>query len=118
MLNLHGAMVAEDTPDAESEILRRVRATVGYEIPIAVTLDFHANIGQEMIALATIVTTYDTYPHTDAAERAMEAVGLLQRTVTGEIDPVMALSETADAAGAAGDANRLRPVSGSVCPRT
>jgi len=91
VLNLHGAMVAEDTPDAESEILRRVRAAVGYEIPIAVTLDFHANIGQEMIALATIVTTYDTYPHTDAAERAMEAVGLLQRTVTGEIDPVMAL---------------------------
>ena len=63
----------------------RVRAVAGNEIPIAVTLDFHANIGEEMVDLATIVTTYDTYPHTDAAERAMEAVELLRRTVLGEI---------------------------------
>jgi microcystin degradation protein MlrC len=91
VLNLHGAMVAEDFPDAETEIVRRVRAVAGYEIPIAVTLDFHANIGAEMVELATVVTTYDTYPHTDAAERAREAVELLWRTARGEISPVMAL---------------------------
>lgn len=91
VLNLHGAMIAEGFPDAEAEIVRRVREVAGDEIPIAVTLDFHANIGAEMIELATIVTTYDTYPHTDAAERAGEAVDLLRRTVAGEIDPVMAL---------------------------
>jgi microcystin degradation protein MlrC len=91
LLNLHGAMVAEDFPDAEAEIVRRVRAVAGYDIPVAVTLDFHANIGAEMVELATIVTTYDTYPHTDAAERAKEAVALLRRTAIGEISPVMAL---------------------------
>lgn len=91
VLGLHGAMVAEDFPDAESEIVRRVRAIAGYDIPIAVTLDFHANIGADLIELATIITTYDTYPHTDAAERAREAVELLWRTVRGEIAPVMAL---------------------------
>jgi microcystin degradation protein MlrC len=91
VLNLHGAMVAEGIPDAETEIVRRVRAVAGYDIPVAVTLDLHANIGAEMIDLATIVTTYDTYPHTDAAERAMEAVELLRRTVLGEIEPEMSL---------------------------
>src|SRR5215207_9383180 len=65
VLTLHGAMVAEGFPDAEAEIVRRVRDLVGREVPIAVTLDFHANIGPEMVELATIVTTYDTYPHTD-----------------------------------------------------
>ncbi len=91
VLDLHGAMVAEDVPDAEAEIVRRVRGIAGYDIPVAVTLDFHANIGPEMVSLATIVTTYDTYPHTDAAERAKEAVALLQQTALGEISPVMAL---------------------------
>jgi microcystin degradation protein MlrC len=91
MLNLHGAMVAEGYPDAESEIVRRVRAVAGNDVPIAVTLDLHANIGAEMVETATIVTTYDTYPHTDAAERAKEAVDLLRRTAEGAIRPVMAL---------------------------
>jgi microcystin degradation protein MlrC len=89
MLNLHGAMVAEGYPDAESEIVRRVRAVAGNDVPIAVTLDLHANIGAEMVETATIVTTYDTYPHTDAAERAKEAVDLLRRTAEGAIRPVL-----------------------------
>jgi microcystin degradation protein MlrC len=91
VLGLHGAMVAESVPDAEAEIVRRVRDVAGYDIPIAATLDFHANIGVEMVELTTVVTTYDTYPHTDAAERAKEAVELLWRTARGEISPVMAL---------------------------
>jgi microcystin degradation protein MlrC len=91
VLTLHGAMVAEGYPDAEGEIARRVRALVGPSIPIAITLDFHANIGQAMVDAATIVTTYDTYPHIDAGARAREAVDLLARAVTGEIRPAMAL---------------------------
>ncbi len=91
VLNLHGAMVAGDYPDAEAHILDRVRSVVRQDMPIAVTLDFHANIGQRMVDLATIVTTYDTYPHVDIAERAGEAVQLLERVVKGKITPVMAL---------------------------
>ena len=91
VLTLHGAMVAEGYPDAEGEIARRVRALVGPSVPIAITLDFHANIGQAMVDAATVVTTYDTYPHIDAGARAREAVDLLSRTVTGEIRPAMAL---------------------------
>jgi microcystin degradation protein MlrC len=93
VLTLHGAMVAEGFPDAEAEIARRVREVVGTDMPIAVTLDLHANIGQAMIDQVDIVTTYDTYPHTDAAERAREAVDLLARTIRGEIRPTMALAK-------------------------
>ena len=93
VLTLHGAMVAEGFPDAEAEIVRRVRDLVGPEVPIAVTLDLHANIGQAMVDRVDVVTTYDTYPHVDAAERAREAVDLLARTIRGEIRPAMALAK-------------------------
>jgi microcystin degradation protein MlrC len=91
VLTLHGAMVADGYPDAEAEIVRRVRALVGAATPIAVTLDLHANIGQAMVDRCDLVTTYDTYPHVDAAARAREAVELLVRTIRGEIRPAMAL---------------------------
>ena len=62
-------------------------------MPIAVTLDLHANIGQAMVDRVNVITTYDTYPHVDAAERAREAVDLLARTIRGEIRPTMALAK-------------------------
>jgi microcystin degradation protein MlrC len=93
VLNLHGAMVAEEVLDAEAEIVRRVREIAGPEMPIAVTLDLHANIGQAMVDGVNIITTYDTYPHTDAAARAREAVNLLIRAIEGEIRPAMALAK-------------------------
>lgn len=91
VLTLHGAMVVEGYPDAEGDIVLRVRQLAGDTIPIAVTLDFHANISEQMVRSCNLVTVYDTYPHIDAGERAREAVALLARTVKGEIKPAMAL---------------------------
>ena len=91
VLTLHGAMVAEGHLEADAEIVRRVRALVGPEVPIAVTLDYHANIGQMLVDAATIIVGYDTYPHIDLSDRAQEAVHLLMRTINGEIAPEMAL---------------------------
>ena len=91
VLTLHGAMVAEGAPDAEAEIVARVRAAVGPTLPIAVTCDFHANLSQAMLDGCQVVTLYDTYPHVDIAERSAEAVDLLARTIRGEIQPTMAL---------------------------
>jgi microcystin degradation protein MlrC len=92
VLTLHGAMVAEGCLEADAEIVRRVRALVGPDLPIVVTLDLHANTGQALVDAATIVVGYDTYPHIDLNERAREATRLLARTIAGEIDPVMALA--------------------------
>lgn len=93
VLTLHGAMVAEGHLEADAEIVRRVRELVGPDMPIAVTLDLHANIGQALVDAATIIVGYDTYPHIDLSARAQEAVHLLVRTIKGEITPVMALAK-------------------------
>ena len=59
-LMLHGAMVTEFCQDGEGEILRRMRAIVGPDVPIAVTLDPHANVSQTMCDLAQILVSYTT----------------------------------------------------------
>ena len=76
-LDLHGAMVSEAFDDGEGELLRRVRAVVGDRVPIAVSLDLHANVTRQMIALADAIAIYRTYPHVDMAETGARAAHLL-----------------------------------------
>jgi microcystin degradation protein MlrC len=89
MLDLHGAMVTESLDDGEGELLKRLR-TIDPETPIAVALDMHANLYDEIVANATVVTGYRTYPHIDTYETARLAGEILLRTIRGEIKPVMA----------------------------
>ncbi|MDI3339397.1 MAG: M81 family metallopeptidase [Sphaerobacter sp.] len=93
LLSLHGAMVSEVAADADGWILRRVRETVGPEVPIVATLDLHANISSDMVALADVLVGFDTYPHVDQRERGREAADLLVRLRRGEIRPVAALAK-------------------------
>jgi microcystin degradation protein MlrC len=87
-LALHGAMVAEHVDDGEGELLRRIRA-VAPRLPIAVGLDFHAQMTSAMIDHATVVTGYCTYPHIDMAETAQRAGRTLIRALNGEVKPAM-----------------------------
>jgi microcystin degradation protein MlrC len=80
-------MVTEDQDDAEGDLLRRLREKLGPDIPIAISLDIHANVSNAMARLANIVIAYRTYPHIDQYERGMEAADLLQRAMNGEIRP-------------------------------
>src|SRR5919205_782555 len=48
-LELHGAMVAVGADDAEGELLLRIRAVVGPDLPLAVSLDPHANMTAGMV---------------------------------------------------------------------
>lgn len=90
ILILHGAMVAEKRFDVEGDLLQFVRARRGKDFLIAVTLDLHANISPEMVNNANIIVGYDTYPHVDAYERAVDTVHILASTLRGEQCPVMA----------------------------
>ena len=83
LLSLHGAMVSEQYADADGEILRRIRKVIGAEVPFVVTLDFHANLTEQMVRWADILVGYDTYPHVDQVERGLEAAMLLHRMVDG-----------------------------------
>jgi microcystin degradation protein MlrC len=87
LLGLHGAMVLDFCEDGDGEILRRIRASVGVEIPIAITLDPHANVSQQMCSLANIIVSFRTYPHVDMRETGRRAGAILHRTMAGEIRP-------------------------------
>jgi microcystin degradation protein MlrC len=87
LLGLHGAMVTEFNEDGEGELLERLRNVVGSEMPIAITLDLHANVTPKMCDLANIIVSYKTYPHIDMRERAQQAGEILHRAMKGEIRP-------------------------------
>ncbi len=89
MLDLHGAMVTESLEDGEGELLRRIRA-IDAKTPIAVAYDMHANLYDAMIANATVVAGYRTYPHIDTYDTAKRAGEILLRAIRGEVRPVMA----------------------------
>ncbi|WP_349606824.1 M81 family metallopeptidase [Cupriavidus sp. DF5525] len=88
MLDLHGAMVAEGFPDAEGELLARIRA-VAPQVPIAVALDFHANFSDALVGNATVIAGYCTYPHVDVYETGARAARTLMAALRGEAKPVL-----------------------------
>lgn len=87
LLPLHGAMATEENEDGEGELLQRLRDVIGPDVPIAMTLDLHANVTKRMCELADIIVSYKTYPHIDMREVARQAGDILHRTMTGEISP-------------------------------
>lgn len=92
LLSLHGAMVAEAHADADGEILRRVREAIGPGTPLVVTLDFHANLTEEMARWPDALIGYDTYPHIDQFDRGLEAATLLARILRGGPRPALAVA--------------------------
>lgn len=92
LLPQHGAAVSETYPDADGELIRRVREVVGPKVPIGVALDMHANVSRQMIENADITTVYQTNPHIDTREKAIECARLVLRQVRGEIKPTTALA--------------------------
>jgi microcystin degradation protein MlrC len=93
LLSLHGAMVSDAGEDGEGTLLQSIRDMAGPKIPIAVTLDLHANVTVNMARLADIMVSYRTYPHVDQYETGKIAADLLARTLDGEIRPQVLLGK-------------------------
>lgn len=86
LLDLHGAMVAEGYPDAEGELLRRIKAVTPVSVPVVVALDFHANFSDALIRHASVITGYCTYPHVDIYETGERATRTLKRILFEKLD--------------------------------
>src|SRR5262245_13462554 len=86
-LDLHGAMVAEHANDGEGELLARVRAIVGPDIPVVASLDLHANVTQRMLQHADVLIAYRTYPHVDMAVTGPRGARFLQQRLAGRPRP-------------------------------
>jgi len=80
-LDLHGAMCSLSYEDAEGELLRRVRACVGPLIPVVISLDYHANITEEMCRLTDGMAVYLTYPHIDRQGTGSRAALIMHRVL-------------------------------------
>jgi microcystin degradation protein MlrC len=77
-LDLHGAAVTEDYEDAEGELLRRMRGSVGEHVPIVASLDYHANVTRQMVELTDGLVGYWTYPHVDRVETGERAARVMK----------------------------------------
>ncbi len=76
-LDLHGAMCSVDFEDGEGELLRRVRAVVGPQVPVVISLDYHTNLTPAMVELTDGMAVYYTYPHVDRAQTGSRAARIL-----------------------------------------
>ena len=112
LLALHGAMVLEDAPDGEGELLAAVRAAVGPDTPVVATLDLHATITPRMVREADALVGYDTYPHIDLYETGAKAAALLLRTVRGEVQPVTLFARAPMLVPAEGQGTEDQPMAG------
>ena len=73
LLDLHGAMVCAHVADGDGELFRRIRKAVGVATPVVATLDLHANISDTMVAQASVVEAFRTYPHVDMRDTGVRA---------------------------------------------
>lgn len=88
VLCLHGALVAETCDDCEGKLLTDIRNLVGNDIPIALTLDYHANLTKLMVEKMDVCAGFRTYPHVDFADTAKRACNALVNIIDNRIKPV------------------------------
>lgn len=87
-LPLHGAMAVEGIARPEAELVKRIKRKLG-DIPVAVTLDLHANEDAELAKYADIILIVKRFPHYDFALMGERAARLLIRMVKGTYKPVI-----------------------------
>jgi microcystin degradation protein MlrC len=93
LLALHGALVAEQTPDVEGEVLHAFRAISGPSVPLVATLDLHANITELMVRAADALVLYHTAPHIDVFETGQRGAAVLRRILVDGVRPITAFQK-------------------------
>jgi microcystin degradation protein MlrC len=88
LLDLHGAMVTQSQEDGEGALLRRIRQ-IAPKVPVAVALDMHTNLYEAMVANATVIAGYQTYPHIDTYDTAIRAGKPVFAMLEGRAKPTM-----------------------------
>ncbi|MCG3146796.1 MAG: hypothetical protein PCFJNLEI_00230 [Verrucomicrobiae bacterium] len=88
-IHLHGACAAEGVDDVEGAQLALCRAIVGPDLPVVLSLDHHANITRQMVALSNAIVGHRHQPH-DQYDTGRLAGQMLVRILRGEVKPVMA----------------------------
>ena len=87
LLALHGAWISPSHTSADAELVRRVREKIDRDVPVVVTLDFHANVRPSLVKEVRGLVGYRTYPHVDMAETGRKAARLLHQILVRNLRP-------------------------------
>jgi microcystin degradation protein MlrC len=79
----HGAGLTTEEDDPDGVLFEMVRQIVGPGVPIAATLDLHANVSQRMVQSIDVFIGYRTNPHLDMRERGTEAAAAIREMLAG-----------------------------------
>jgi microcystin degradation protein MlrC len=79
----HGAGLTTEEDDPDGVLFEMVRQIVGPDIPIAATLDLHANVSERMVHSIDVFIGYRTNPHLDMRERGAEAAAAVREMLSG-----------------------------------
>ncbi len=79
----HGAALTTEEDDPDGVLFERVREIVGPDVPIAATLDLHANVSERMVGSVDAFIGYRTNPHLDMRERGAEAAAAIREMLAG-----------------------------------
>lgn len=85
----HGSMEVDEIGSGELYLLKEIRKIVAENCMIALTMDAHANITDELCDYADIVCGFKTVPHTDQAESEKRAANGLVRALKSGVKPIM-----------------------------
>lgn len=88
--SLHGALDVAGVENAEAKLLAVIREVLGTELRVAITLDLHATLTQELVSACDLICGYRTNPHRDFQRCGFKAGDLLIRSLLGEIKPTIA----------------------------
>jgi microcystin degradation protein MlrC len=94
LLALHGALVVEDQPDGDGEIIERMRRILPAGAPVGVSLDLHGHLTPLMLQPDVFHIGYREYPHIDMYETGERTARLLVDVIAGRRQmPAMALAK-------------------------
>jgi microcystin degradation protein MlrC len=79
----HGAALTTEEDDPDGVLFERVRRIVGPDVPIAATLDLHANVSERMVRSLDAFIGFRTNPHLDLRERGAEAATAIREMLAG-----------------------------------
>jgi microcystin degradation protein MlrC len=79
----HGAGLTTEEDDPDGALFELVREIVGPDVPIAATLDLHANVSERMVRSIDVFIGYRTNPHLDMRERGAEAAAAIREMLGG-----------------------------------
>ncbi len=83
----HGSMEVEEIGSGELYLLKKIREIVSPECLIAVSLDAHANITDELPEYADIISGFKTVPHIDQKECQERAANALCYCLKNGVKP-------------------------------